>query len=310
MRNKNDKSKNWDSVSIGKEWQLKFFYIVIKLIRKPGAYFIMYFVVLWYVLFSKITYQRSMPYLRRRFKNKNRLQYFVLRYRLIAAFSKSMIDRAAFEILGPQAVRVDVPEGPELLKLLERGRGLVVIAAHTGNWQVAFSAMKFMNTPVYLLIYRDQADKHRDHREIDNNYFHIIDPAGYWGGTLEMVSALQNKSIVGIMGDRVFGNNKNFIAADFLGGRVNFPVSPYRLAAMQGTPIAVLLTHRKAGGGYETNLAGCIEVEENTGRDNEKYRKYVEQFAGILEDFTMKHPFDFFNFFDMWRENTDEGQRQ
>ena len=99
---------------------------------------------------------------------------------------------------------------------------------------------------------RDRYDIDKHYFEHDNSEppFEIIDPSGYLGGALEMASVLQEGHILGLMGDRVFGDNSNTITVDFLGGPIEIPVAPYRLAAMQGTPIAIMFSHKVSRSQY------------------------------------------------------------
>jgi len=82
---------------------------------------------------------------------------------------------------------------------------------------------------------------------------------------------------------------------------VHFPVSPYRLASMQGTPIAVVFSHKTGFSRYHIELARVIRVPAELGRSNDAYAPYLRQFVEALEAFTSSHPWEFFNFHDMWQ---------
>ena len=301
-QNKN-KVSNWDSRSIGKAWQHYFFYIVIRFAGLGAAYFCMYFVVLWYVLFFPSLHKRCKPYLSRRFPDiKNPLARLINEYRWITSFAKSLIDRAAFGILGPKHFHIEVPQSDQLQELSDQNKGVIILNAHAGCWQIAFSALEFKRATVHLVMHRNRQDIDRHYFEHDGSKppFEIIDPEGYLGGTLQMAAILQEGDVLGLMGDRIFGDQGNAVTVEFLGGPIKIPVAPYRLAAMRGTPIAILFSHRSGKSRYRIEIPAIIRISPGINRNSGAYLPYAEQFIHHLTQYTEKHPFEFFNFFQMW----------
>ena len=180
-----------------------------------------------------------------------------------------------------------------------------MISAHTGCWQIAFSALKYMKTKVHLVIHQDQSDidKHYYEFKEESPPFSIIDPAGYLGGTLQMVAVLQKGETLGLMGDRVFGNDGNTMRLDFLGAPIKIPVASFRLAAMQGTPIAIMLSYRESRSRYRVELSEIIRVPVLIERNPDAYIPYGRQYLRCLTNFVQDHPFDFYNYYDMWESN-------
>lgn len=294
----------WDSRSVGKRWQFAFFAMLMRIGGRRLAYLCMYGVVAWYVLLRPFVRRRCRYYLNRRFPEvRNPLVRLWHDYRRIEALGESLIDRAAYGILGPEALQVDFPEGPRLRELVEEGRGLIVLNSHVGCWQVAMSAFSYFRVPVSVVIHQRAAD-------IDPRWFHgsgqavpfsIIDPSQPMGGVLQMIEALKQNQVLGLMADRVFGDDPNTLEATFLGEPVHFPVSPYRLASMQGTPIVVVFSHKVGFSSYRIDLARVIRVPVDLGRSNAAYGPYLQQFADALEAFAHSHPWEFLNFHDMWQ---------
>jgi predicted LPLAT superfamily acyltransferase len=299
----------WDSRSVGKRWQLAFFGTLIRLLGRRPAYACMYFVAAWYVLFSPLVRRRCRPYLDRRFPQvRDPLTRLRHCYWRVVALGKSLIDRGTFGILGPSAIQIRFPEGPRLRALTEEGKGLIVLNSHVGSWQVAMSAFSFMEVPVSIVMHQGAAD-------IDPRWFagqegkvpfQIVDPAQPMGGVMQMIQALKEKQILGMMADRIFGEDPNTLAVPFLGEPVLFPVSPYRLASMQGTPIAVVFSFKTGYSTYDINIARTIRVPQGLGRKNEAYTPYLKEFVGALEEFVSTYPWQFFNFHNMWEDCTSE----
>jgi len=308
----------WDSRSVGRRWQFSFFAFLLRVGGRRLAYLCMYVVVAWYVLLRPFVRRRCRYYLDRRFPEvRNPLVRLWHDYRRIEALGESLIDRGAFGLLGPEALQLDFPEGARLRELLEEGRGLILLNSHVGCWQVAMSAFWYLRVPVSIVMHQGAAD-------IDPRWFRvseegaassdakesvwgplsfsIIDPAQPMGGVLQMIAVLKQKHVLGLMADRVFGDDPNTLSTPFLGAPVHFPVSPYRLASMQGTPIAVVFSHKTGLSRYHIELARVIRVPAELGRSNAAYAPYLGQFVEALEAFASSHPWEFFNFHDMWQE--------
>ncbi|MDI6448625.1 lysophospholipid acyltransferase family protein [Anaerobaca lacustris] len=297
----------WDSRSVGRRWQQAFFATLIRIGGRRPAYACMYLVVLWYVLLRPFVRRRCRYYLDRRFPDvTNPLIRLWHDYRRIVALGGSLIDRGAFGLLGPGTLKVEFPEGRDLQALVDEGRGLIVLNSHVGCWQVAMSAFSYLHVPVSIVMHQRAGD-------IDPRWFQrageeaglsIIDPAKNMGGIMEMIGTLKRREILGLMADRVFGDDPNTLEATFLGAPVHFPVSPYRLASMQGTPVAVVFSYKTGFSTYRIQLARVIRVPTGLGRSNEAYVPYLQEFVAALETFVQSHPWQFFNFHDMWQQST------
>jgi lauroyl/myristoyl acyltransferase len=205
-------------------------------------------------------------------------------------------------ILGPRSLKVNLAGQDELAALLAEGRGLVLVTAHVGCWQLAMSSLSVLDTPVNVLMHRAEGDLDRQFYEhgAGGAPYGIIDPAGYLGGALEMLQVLKHGEVLCIMGDRVMGGEGGTVSVDFLGDPVELPFSPYKLASATGAPVAVIFPYRTDEGGYALQVARVIRVPEQLGRKSSAYRPFAAEFAAALEQFVADHPYQFFNFFDMW----------
>lgn len=258
--------------------------------------------VLYYTLFRPAVRARSRHYLQRRFPGRKPLASLWDSYRLNLGIGRILVDRAALGILGPSRLKVSLAGGEELQALLSEGHGLVLVTAHVGCWQLAMSSLSVLATPVSLLIHREEGDRDRHFFEHGSGRapYRIIDPAGYLGGTMEMLQVLKDGEVLCIMGDRVMGGESGTIRVDFLGESVDLPFSPYKLASATQAPVAVIFPYRDQAGNYTLQVARVIRVPEHLGRSAAAYRPYATQFAEALEEFVSAHPYQFFNFFDMW----------
>ncbi|MBP1749605.1 MAG: putative acyltransferase, superfamily, partial [Deltaproteobacteria bacterium] len=297
--------RQWTSRSVGSKLQHNIFYTIIRLGGHKAAYAVLNCVALYYTLLRPAIRKKADPYLTRRFKTGNPFKKLLNAHRIYVGLGKALIDRATLGIKGIEHMRIECGDRGVLKDLISEGRGLVLLTAHVGCWQAAMSALHSLNTPVSLLLHREEGD-------VDLHYFEhtrgpapfrIIDPEGYLGGVLEMMNVLKRGEVLSIMGDRVFGDVKSTLSVDFLGSPVRVPFSPFKLGSATGAPIAVMFSHKSGPDSYELTVEGIIRVPHERGRPEKAFLPYAAQFALCLESYVERHPYQFFNFFDMWKEN-------
>jgi predicted LPLAT superfamily acyltransferase len=301
-----DSSEKWTSRSVGSRFQHNFFYFIIKYGGRRSAYAILSFIVLFYVLCRPSIRRKADYYLFRRFKRKFTAQRLLDNYKIYLNLGKSLIDRAVVGILGEEKITVEFREKERLHNLVKEGKGIILMTSHVGCWQTAMSSLRFLQRQVHLLLLREEGD-------IDRHYFEhsgaaapyrIIDPTGYLGGILEMMQALRSGEIVCVMGDRLFGGQKGSLPVEFLGGKTLFPISAFKIASATGAPIASLYSYKSGPDSYALEIYNIIRVPSEVGKSDQSFNPYVREFAKTLERFITAHPYQFFNFYDMWIEDS------
>jgi len=298
----------WSSRSIAARWQHQFFYLAIRLGGRRLAYALTWPVVAYYLLFRPSLRGRTKYYLRRRFPGHVGFTAFADSFRLSLSFAQALVDRATVGIIGPKSMDVRFASVQEIQNLLNEGNGVILMNAHVGSWQTAMSSIERLQTPVHLLIKREQGDVDRHYHEHQDGRcpYRIIDPSGFLGGATEIVQVLQRHEIVSVMGDRVFGDDRNTLAVPFLGEAATFPVGAYRIASITGAPVAVLFSHKSGPDEYSLDVNRVIRVPPMKNRRLEILRPYVSQFVQSLETYVRDHPYQFYNFHDMWKNSNDQ----
>ena len=105
-----------------------------------------------------------------------------------------------------------------------------------------------------------------------------------------------------MMGDRVLGSTKNSLPVDFLNEEALFPYSAFKIASAARVPIVVLFSSKTGSDSYALDVSQIISVPENLGRSAESFRPYVKRFVKEMERYVQAHPYQFFNFFNMWQK--------
>jgi len=297
-------SKRWSSRSLASRFAHGIFYTTIHYAGRKTAYFMLYFVVFFYTCLPGIR-DRSKPYRLRRFGQRSIFKAWGDCFSLHMQFARMLVDRATKGILDDFHLEAETGH-PQLLRdLASRGKGLILLTAHVGCWQLGMSVLDHVDVPKAVVMLRDHADVDRhyfEHAPGRRPAFSIIDPSGPLGGVIEMLGALQQGAALCMMGDREFGSAKALVTVELLGSPARLPVSPYHLASAAQAPVAIVFSRSTGPGKGAIWVDDVIEVPEGLGRDNAAYTPYAQRFADALSRYSAQYPLQFYNFFDLWTE--------
>jgi predicted LPLAT superfamily acyltransferase len=282
----------WAEPGIGGNWQQKFFYWLMRLGGKSRGYHMANIVTFWYVLFYPSIRRRCSFYLNRRFPRR---RWFDT-YRLVRTYGRTLVDMMVLQMFGPDSVGHESPDHDRLSSLCAGERGFVLLHAHVGCWQIGMSTLKEFSKKVSIVMIPEARTV-----ELFGSNARVIDPREGLQSVMAMTEALLSGEIVAMMGDRLFGSDQNAVPVKFLGGRALFPVTPFRLASAAQVPVVVMTVPKIGANLYSMRLTKIIEVPPNLGRATEPYAPYAQQFADCIEQFTRDFPWQYHNFFDLWR---------
>ncbi len=300
--------------NFGNKAQYGFFHHLIRLAGIRLSRPVLALVVLWYTLLPHGR-RRSLPYIERRFGPADWTRRLRQVWKQQHCFGTLLLERLMLRITGRGGMLYEKEPSGRLKTLMDRGRGLVVLSAHVGGWQGAVGGLRFLDRPVNILQYR--ADHHGDQHffrygaEEGGAPVRCINVADYFGGMLEAHAALGRGEVVCLMGDRIFQPGEPAVDLPFLGKPARFPVGAYRLAAISGAPIAVIFILRgdhgpensphPGGENLYLRLAGIIEPVKRNARSADAWKDEAAAYVRHLESVVREHPYQFFNFYDMWR---------
>jgi predicted LPLAT superfamily acyltransferase len=290
--------EDWAEPGFTGNWRRQFFYWLMRLGGKARGYHMANIVSLWYVLLYRPIRRRCGYYLDRRFPARRATLRRVLDcYHLVRTYATTLVDMQVMSMFGPGSLTAISPDHVRLVELAGRERGFVLVQAHVGCWQVAMPTLRQFRKKVSVVM----VPEGRTDSVVDADSVNAIDPRTGLQSAIEMTEALLRGDIVAMTGDRSFGNDHNLVPAQFLGGTVLLPITPYRLASATGVPVVIMDAPRTGKRSYELRLAKVIEIPPGLGRNAESYAPYAQQFADCIEQFVQKYPWQFFNFFDIWQ---------
>jgi predicted LPLAT superfamily acyltransferase len=216
--------------------------------------------------------------------------------------------------MGHDVGAFDFANAPELEAAKSGQRGLLLVVSHLGNIEVLRARLdaEFRSRLTVLV--------HTRHATFFNDMLRRLSPEAALN-TVE-VSELGPETLVllqerieagdwvAIAGDRtpVTGNRRQSIVP-FLGHDALFPQGPYLLAALLGCPLYALFCLQDVGPSpgtsrrmvYFERLASRIDLPPGPGKEG-VLRDCAARYASRLERLARTHPFQWYNFFDIWRQ--------
>ena len=188
-------------------------------------------------------------------------------------------------------------------RALARGKGVILLTGHLGNWELACPFLAAFGYPMYAYA-EDTANR--------TDLFRTYEPyRGATGMTMIPLSqgaligcrVLQQGSVLGLVCDRVIAGRGQVV--DFCGGRRGLPIGPAVLARRSGATI--LLSH------FTLNPAGprryLAEIEPFVDLDCQRgdYRQLAQAIADQLTRMVRDHPDQWFVFQPQWLTRDPRG---
>lgn len=280
-----------------------FFKTSLRVFGLRGAYGLLYFVCSYYLLFDRAAVRAAMAYVRRRFPDHGAFRRLAAVYRLFISQGVTLIDRYYLMYGGP-GMRSHLSGMEKLSELLASGQGFILLTAHLGNWQVVMTALRKFDRKVFLVMRPEDNPAVAENLRISDSSGNvsIISPEGALGGVVEIMEAIKQGGIVSIMGDRSY----SFSSVDvrFLGDPARFSCGAFHIAALAGCPVVTLLSAKTSLYDYEVSVAAVMHPRyEPKVPKKDQLRGWVQQFAGVMEDYVARYPYQCFLFYDIWAES-------
>lgn len=266
---------------------------------RTGARAVLRGIALYYAVFGTAARRASRAYLTRVLGRAT----WSMVYRHISMFTQVALDRV-FLVEGELRHFESTHTGHDhLVDLHEAKRGAILLGAHLGSFEAMRALSKYEGIKINVLVHFENARRINAFLETVNPDFMLdvieIDPKDP-AFVLEVQEAVEAGEMVAILGDRV-GLGEKSVEVEFFGSAAKFPTGPFTLAAALRCPIYLTFGLYHPPGHYDLYcepFADGIELPRKTRDDDVK--AWVQRWAGRLEHYCRKAPYNWFNFYEFW----------
>jgi predicted LPLAT superfamily acyltransferase len=199
--------------------------------------------------------------------------------------------------------------GEELLTAqLQRNTSCFLVGAHVGSFEVLRMLGRSRQLRVNLVMFEENAQQvARVMRAVNPALDEDVIPLGTPGSMLRVVEQLDKGVSVGMLADRAI-SDKGMVEVPFLGGSASFPAAPFRIAALTGRPIILMMGIYRGANRYDLYFETLVETAVLPAEGREQViEQWIRLYANRLEYYCRQAPFNWFNFFPFWSANGKAG---
>ena len=182
--------------------------------------------------------------------------------------------------------------------LLEKKKGVIVLSAHVGNWELGAGALAQAGYPVNVVaLWQPDPQVNALYQSYRTN--RGVTPIPFGRAARECLAALRRNELVAVMGDRDYTGGRHTVK--FFGQPARLPDGPAKLALTTGAPILPMFTVRVAGDKFSYVLGEPIWAD----RRHDSVAEISERIARAMEKAISAHSEQWYLFHDLWNIEDD-----
>ena len=251
--------------------------------------FILNFVALYYLFFTPSVKKSMRSYYEHQgIKLTNRVYFKHLKMFAISIFDR-FVSRINKEDLFFERYNAEVIEDLQ--------NGGVILLSHVGSWAAAAHSLgnKF---PLMHIVMRENTQENihkveEENRRDNEDIVKIIDlNKGAIAANIQIANALMAKELVALMADRVVDKRQS-IDVEFFGSKIQINKNPFDIAKRLHKPLVAIFVMNTSVKKYDLILN---LIEEDT------IEKMAQNYTNVLEEIIKKHPNQWYNFYDFFKQ--------
>ena len=292
---------SWKGQSRGNLLGYKIFVTLLKNFGLKPAYFILRFVALYFFLFSPASFRNIYQVYRHRLKF-GFFKSILFVYRNYFIFGKVLLDKTA-TLAGFRSKFTFYFDGEEyLLEMAAGNSGCLLISAHLGNFEMAGHMLERLEARVNIIMLDAEYQRIKNYlSSITQKSFHVIAIREDNAHVFEINTALENKEILCIHGDRFLEGSKT-LEIEFLGEKARLPTGPFYLAMKYGIPVSFVFAMKEGKSHYHFYATPPKRYlqQGNPVRRNEMLKTIIQDYISQVEQKLRQYPEQWFNYYNFW----------
>lgn len=289
------------SASLG----IRLLFLVYKLFGRLPVLLILYPVILWFLIFSKVARRSSYDYLERLYQYSGGVTpkpSWINVYRHIYSFGECILDKLIIWSGNINDLNYSLDQIKEFDDLTNEGKGAIIVVSHLGNLDFCRAIARLHpNIDLTVLVHTIHAVKFNKLLKAINpdSALNIIQVSKFsMQDAMFLSERIQKGGLIAIAADRVPLTWGNTIAVSFLGSKADFPLGAYLLGKALGCGLLFLMAV-KVNGHYEVSSKKIADFSDPNKQDSVELA--AKKFADSLKDGCLRSPFQWFNFYPFWQ---------
>ena len=274
-------------------------WISLRLGRRAGRV-VLHLIASYFLLFAPASRRASSSYLGRALGRPPRWRDL---YQHFFTFAATIHDRVYLVNRRFELFDVEVHGENTLRRVLAGGKGLFLMGAHLGSFEV-IRAIGRRDTDLRVAMVM-----HRDNARNINAMLAAINPEavqdiiglGHSDSMLKLRECLDEGGAVGMLADRTPGGDTLY-PVQILGTGANLPSGPFRIAALLRRPVIFMTGLYLGGNRYAVHFDELADFSSVAhGERDAAMEEAITRYAALLDQYCRKAPYNWFNFFDFWQ---------
>lgn len=213
-------------------------------------------------------------------------------------FAKYLVDFFRFEKIDEEYIKknIRIENIRYFDQALSKGRGVIVLSAHLGNWELGGVVVAVSGYPFWVVALPHKYKKVDEFFNFQRESKGIkVIPLGK--AARKSLDVLKENKILALAGDRDFAENG--IVLDLFGKPTLFPRGPAALSLRTGASIVPAFMLRNKDDGFTLRMEKPIEFSP-TGNKERDLRGLIAIYKIIFEDYIRKYPDQWYMFRRFW----------
>jgi predicted LPLAT superfamily acyltransferase len=289
----------WEGKSKGNKLGYSIFVFVCRTFGVSPAYFLLRFVAAYYFLFSWTSSRFIYDYFRSRLKYSTFRSLFKI-YSNYYVFGQTLLDKVIVMAGIENKFTYNFDGEENLRKIVEGGKGGILLSAHVGNWEAAGHLLKRLNTRINVVMF--DGEHHRIKQYLDQitggKNFNVIVIKNDLSHVYAISEALGRNELICLHADRFLQGNKT-VRKNFLGALAEFPAGPFSLASGFNVPVSMVFAFKESATHY--HFYGSTLMKRNDTENKIVFTdKLIDTFTSELEQKLKLYPEQWFNYYNFW----------
>lgn len=276
--------------------------LLARMFGRRAAGWFLYLVALYYAIVRGTARRASRDYLRRVGQPAN----FASVVRHLHPFARVSLDRLFFFTGRWESFHVEQQNHERLVQAAGTGRGVLLLGAHLGSFEVMRCRARQFGVPVNAVT--DYSNAERVNRvarslapDVETRLISLADDS--LGAMLAIRAAIDRGELVAMLGDRPPSGKRDdrAVIVPFLGADAAFPAGPWLLAHTLRCPVYFVAGVFTPPDHYALHFELLADEVRLDRKDRAgSLARYVRTYAEMLEVHVRSAPMNWFNFFDFW----------